>query len=237
MDRRGCTCSPLHEYCYAKNLEKALRVLRNGGLYEINVNRKGCYNRTAVMNAALVKRGMEKHMKNMVVQISELIYYGADLNEKDQDGNTVLHIIAGGIRLVKKSKYLIKVTRIILQQDVDVNLKNNKGLTASDLAFNNSACKLGNLLLLHQANLFQQNCRVDIPLDMTNCNFVNQQFDGKKCGTSSNGFILGKNTENPVTCVICYQEKKLHKICNCGNATCSSCRKKIVKCPFCRAQL
>ena len=35
------------------------------------------------MNAALVKRGMEKHMKNMVVLISELIYYGADLNEKD----------------------------------------------------------------------------------------------------------------------------------------------------------
>ena len=237
MDRRGCICSSLHKYCYEKNLEKALRVLRNGRLYEININSKGCYNRTAVMNAAIIKRGMEKHMKNMIVLISELIDYGADLNEKDEDGNTVLHIIAEGIRLVKKTKYLIKVTRIILQQDVDVNLKNNKGFTASDLAFNNSACELGYLLLVNLVNPFQQNCRVDIPLDMTNCNFVKQQFDGEKCGISSNRFILEKNTENPLTCVICYQEKELHKICNCGNAACLSCRKKIVKCPFCRAQL
>ena len=236
MDRRGCICSPLHEYCYLKNLVKALRVLRNK-IYGININRKCYCIRTAVMNAVVIKRGMEKHMKNMVALVSELIDYGADLNEKDQDGNTVLHIIAEGIRLVKKTKYLIKVTRIILEQDVDINLKNNKGFTASDLAFKNGACKLGTLLLPHQAKPFQQNYSADIPLDKTNCNFVNQQFDEEKCGTSSNGFILEPNKENPVTCVICCQEKELHQICNCGNETCSSCRKKIVKCPFCRAPL
>lgn len=71
----------------------------------------------------------------------------ANLNERDEDGNTVLHHIAEGTRLVRKMNILMEPARLILEHGGNVNLENNEGFTPSEVAFNNNSEKMGYLLL------------------------------------------------------------------------------------------
>lgn len=50
-------------------------------------------------------------------------------------------------------------------------------------------------------------------------------------------YYLKLNTSN-LTCPVCFDENKiLHSICECGQKICSTCQKKLNRCPFCRKEL
>lgn len=78
---------------------------------DIDVNEKGCHGRTALMKAIQVGRGIEKEVVNLEEKITTIVKtlldQNANSNERDEDGNTVLHHIAEGTRLVGKCNILI----------------------------------------------------------------------------------------------------------------------------------
>ncbi|WP_265033965.1 ankyrin repeat domain-containing protein [Wolbachia endosymbiont (group A) of Sicus ferrugineus] len=74
------------------------------------------------------------------------IQKGADVNAKDKDGNTPLHLAA--------MKGKIDVVKILLEYNADVNTKNNEGRTALYYAANNNHQELVELLLAHGASYY-----------------------------------------------------------------------------------
>lgn len=148
--REKCECTLLQTYCYRKSLEGVQKHLREEK-GEVDVNVKGCHGRTALMKAVQVGRGIEKEVENLEEKMTTIVKWlvakNANLNARDEDGNTVLHHIAEGTRLVKKTKVLMEPARVILQHGGNVNLENNEGVTPSQVAFNNSSEKMGFLLL------------------------------------------------------------------------------------------
>ena len=160
MSHHGCrTCSVLHVYCFEKNYQSTLETLLDGDAnVKVNVNAKGCHNRTPLMNLFKVWRGIEKEIKNLektiVTLTSMLITHGANVNEKDEMHNTVLHIIANGIPCLKKSSVLIEASRLLLAKGADLSCTNKKGETASEIAFKNNSWKFGTLFLTQARRLF-----------------------------------------------------------------------------------
>ena len=148
--QENCECTLLQKYCYRKSLENVRKHLREKK-GDIDVNEKGCHGRTALMKAIQVGRGIEEEVVNLEEKITTivkmLLAQNANSNERDEDGNTVLHHIAEGTRLVKKCNILMKPASLILQHGGNVNLKNNEGFTPSQVAFNNNCKKMGDLLL------------------------------------------------------------------------------------------
>lgn len=160
MSHQGCrTCSLLHIYCYEKNYESIIETLSDGSTnVKVNVNAKGCHNRTPLMNLFKVWNGIEKEIKNLGKSIltltTMLITHGANLNEKDEMGNTVLHIIANGIPCLKKSSVLIEASCLLVAKGADLSCINKKGESASEIAFKNNSCKFGILFLTQTRQLF-----------------------------------------------------------------------------------
>ena len=148
--KEKCECTLLQKYCYRKSLENVQKHLREKK-GDIDVNEKGCHGRTALMKAIQVGRGIEEEVVNleekMTTIVKTLLAQNANLNERDEDGNTVLHHIAEGTRLVRKMNILMEPARLILQHGGNVNLENNEGFTPSQVAFNNNSEKMGYLLL------------------------------------------------------------------------------------------
>ncbi|MGL9718325.1 MAG: ankyrin repeat domain-containing protein [Wolbachia sp.] len=68
---------------------------------------------------------------------------GANINVKNEDGNTPLHFTA--------MKGKVDIAKILLKHNADVNAKNNEGKTALDCAANNNHQELVELLLAHGA--------------------------------------------------------------------------------------
>lgn len=206
MEEIYASCVSLHDSCYKKNPALVLEFLKLGNL---DVNNRDCYQRTPLMNAFLIWRGIEcdikKLKKKILILTKTLISHGTNLNDQDKDGNTVLHFIAKGLPVVKSTKILLKPTRIILQHGGSDKIRNYKGFSPSEIAYNNYSDKFGNLLLFHHN--------------------PNDQYY----------FKLNAST---LTCPICYDENNiLHKICECGQKICSTCQKKLNRCPFCRKEL
>lgn len=148
--QENCECTLLQKYCYGKSLENVRKHLREKK-GDIDVNEKGCHGRTALMKAIQVGRGIEEEVVNLEEKITTIVKMlldqNANSNERDEDGNTVLHHIAEGTRLVKKCDILMEPASLILQHGGNVNLKNNEGFTPSQVAFNNNCKKMGDLLL------------------------------------------------------------------------------------------
>ena len=148
--REKCECTPLQTYCYRKSLGDVQKLLREKK-GDLDVNAKGCHGRTALMKAIQVGRDIEQQVENleekMTTIVKALLAQNANLNERNEDGNTVLHHIAEGTRLVKKRKILMEPARVILQHGGNVNLENNESFTPSQVAFNNNSEKMGYLLL------------------------------------------------------------------------------------------
>ena len=160
MSHQGCrTCSVLHVYCFEKNYQSTIVGLLDGTTnIKVNVNAKGCHDRTPLMNLFKVWRGIEKQIKNLEENIlnltSILITHGANLNEKDEMGNTVLHIIASGVPCLKKSSVLIEASRALLAKGADLSCINNKGESASEIAFKNHSRRFGTFFLTQTRRLF-----------------------------------------------------------------------------------
>ena len=72
-----------------------------------------------------------------------LVKHNADVNAKDKDGNTALHLA------VIRQK--VDITRTLLKHNADVNARNNLGNTVLDCAVDNCQ-ELVELLLAHGAS-------------------------------------------------------------------------------------
>ena len=206
MEEICASCASLHGSCYKKNPELVLEALKLG---KIDVNSRDCHQRTPLMNAFLIWRGIEcdikKLKKKVLILTKTLISHGTNLNDQDNGGNTVLHFIAKAQPLLKSAKILLKPTRIILQHGGSDQIRNYNGFSPSEIAYSNYSDKLGNLLLFHH---------------------------------NPNGQYYLKLNASVLTCPICYDKNKiLHNICECGQKICSTCQRKLNRCPFCRKEL
>ena len=206
MEDICASCVSVHDSCLKKNPALVIEVLKLG---KIGVNSRDCHEKTPLMNALLIWRGTECDIKKLkrkiLILIKTLISYGANLNDQDKEGNTVLHLIAKALPVLKSAKILLKPTRIILQHGGSNKIRNYNGFSPSEIAYSNYSDKFGNLLLFHHN--------------------PNDQYYFK---------LYASN----LTCPICYDENKiLHSICECGQKICSTCQKKLNRCPFCRTEL
>ena len=82
-------------------------------------------------------------------KINDLLRYGADINLKNNDKNTPLHLACQHNNL--------EISRYLLHKGADANLTNNKGNTPLHLACMLNKFKLSKLLLEKAADLYLQN--------------------------------------------------------------------------------
>lgn len=76
-------------------------------------------------------------------QVKRHLYQGADLTQRDPEGNLPLHVAARDGRLV--------IARSLVEHGADPNAVNDKGETPVLIAFVNGKIKLGEMLMKHGA--------------------------------------------------------------------------------------
>ena len=84
-------------------------------------------------------------LNEMLGTTEYFIQKGADVNAKDKDGNTPLHLAAMNGK--------IDVAKVLLKHNADVNAKNNEGRTALHYATDFNHRDLVELLLAHGASI------------------------------------------------------------------------------------
>lgn len=129
---------------------------------------------TKIAANALLKKGLEEFEEqpytacaNAVVDIKKALQMGADINIKDKDGNTLLHIVAGSKKVKTynayihmtlethdkfREEYSLDLANIISKYKPNPFVKNNQGFTPSFVAAMNNQTKESQMLLSYESS-------------------------------------------------------------------------------------
>jgi len=107
------TPPPLHDYALSLVKSRDFCVLEH--IFDINsvINGNG---------ETLLQFALEHMSKDM---FKFLIAKGIDLDHQDDDGNTILHTL-----VMKEPADVKELITIAIDNDIDVNVKNSRGMTA-----------------------------------------------------------------------------------------------------------
>lgn len=170
----------LVEACKANDIER-IKKLINGTLFSkgVDIHRIDDEGNTILHYAAYQKNEVLKHLVEMGVEVNKknkrgktplhnavmggnrdnvltLMYYRSDVNTKDEDGNTALHLAKNNAEIVK----------ILIENGAEANSKNNEGNTPLHVAAANNTYDIVNILIDNGANINLKNKNHFTPLDV-----------------------------------------------------------------------
>lgn len=138
------------EYCSSEDDIEILELLLNNG---VNPNLKVEGGVPLIVSAAEYGNALA---------VAALAEFGANVNQKNNEGKTSLHIAANGKDL--------DVTKSLIEAGADVNVKDNDGFTPLMLAIKNKDAKMTSYLLSSGANINVTSKNGDTPVSLAGTN-------------------------------------------------------------------
>lgn len=127
--------TPLHIACLYGHVDAINQLLNKNA----NVNIKNNKGFTPLMMAVKFQNNNIKktnplndpRLSIVLIMVETLINYGANINNVNNNNETVLHIL---IKHAQTTEHLSYIVKTLLNHGIDVNIKNNKGQTALELS-------------------------------------------------------------------------------------------------------
>jgi len=122
----------------------------------------------ALLKAALEEFETKPYTEcaNAIFEIKKALQKGADVNQQDENGNTLLHIVAGSKKIRSynayihmtleqnpqlKEQYTLDLATVVSNYKPNPFIKNNQGFTASFVAAMNNYTKESQMLLAYES--------------------------------------------------------------------------------------
>ena len=159
-----------HNIKFSDKVNRAIAKEANDNLLKV-VSSKDAPDKKAEAIKNLLELGADpnirltSHNKNPILQyfvnevnleaVTLLLKKGAKVDNKDQDGDTALHVLSQA--LAPHSKAKIDILELLLKNGADLNIKNNAGKTPFDCALENGQGEIADVLMVKRVDKLMPN--------------------------------------------------------------------------------